>query len=59
MSEDEDAGEIVKSLMQSGAILHSTEDKVLVGETESWLSMMETMNDETIVDMLHENMRER
>ncbi|MCP8312089.1 MAG: hypothetical protein L6N95_03040 [Candidatus Methylarchaceae archaeon HK01B] len=59
MSEDEDAGEIVKSLMQSGTILHSTEDKVLVGETKSWLSMMETMNDETIVDMLHKNMKER
>ena len=59
IQDDDDAGEIVKLLMKSGAILHCTEDKLLVGETESWLSMIETMNNETTVDMLQKNMKER
>ena len=59
MLEDKDAGKIVESLMQSGATLYSTEDKILVEETKSWLDMMGMIDDETIIDMIQKNMKER
>lgn len=50
---------IIRKLVENGAVLHSTEDPIMVAESESWLDMMMKQPSSEIYDFYKESIKER
>jgi len=56
---DERSYSVLVSLLEDGAKLESTEDPILIGETESWIRMMRGTPNEAISELYGQSLAER
>ncbi|MFH1327360.1 MAG: hypothetical protein ABIH76_00685 [Candidatus Bathyarchaeota archaeon] len=50
---------LIRWLVENGAELHPTEDPLMVAETESWIEMLKTQPNPTLLELHQESIKER